>query len=169
VFSARYFFASEHQLLKERGGIRLASVQARLGQCFYLLSQSRINHCWSLFGTMAHLAFAIGLNRGRRGEPSTTVDYIEVESRRRCFWIAYVLDKYLAAALGRPRTFKDEDIDQVQPISPTYWASANKVKELPTVVHDRDLLPQSITPALVNGYEIPLSMAPIEHIKYVIS
>ena len=61
---------------------------------------------------MAHLAFAIGLNRGR-GAPSATVDHIEVESRRRCFWIAYVLDKYLAAALGRPRTFKDEDIDQV--------------------------------------------------------
>lgn len=62
---------------------------------------------------MAHLAFAIGLNRGRRSEPTGTVDYIEIESRRRCFWIAYVLDKYLAAALGRPRTFKDEDIDQV--------------------------------------------------------
>lgn len=92
--------------------MRLASVQARLGQCFYLLAQSRVNHCWSLFGTMAHLAFAIGLNRGRRCDPSTTVDYVELESRRRCFWVAYTLDKYLAAALGRPRTFKDEDIDQ---------------------------------------------------------
>ncbi|KAF1963861.1 hypothetical protein CC80DRAFT_396787 [Byssothecium circinans] len=146
--SARYFFASERQLSKERGAVRLASVQARLGQCFYLLSQSRINHCWSLFGTMAHLAFAIGLNRGR-GAPSANIDYVEVESRRRCFWIAYVLDKYLAAALGRPRTFKDEDIDQ----------------ELPTVVHDSDLLPHSITPAPLSSYEIPLSMAPIEHIK----
>ncbi|CAI6335337.1 unnamed protein product [Periconia digitata] len=147
--SARYYAASEHQLSKERGAVRLASVQARLGQCFYLLSQSRVNHCWSLFGTMAHLAFAIGLNRGRRSEPSGTVDYIEVESRRRCFWIAYVLDKYLAAALGRPRTFKDEDIDQ----------------EFPTIVHDNDLLCNSITPAPLNGYEIPLSMAPIEHVK----
>ncbi|KAF2640332.1 hypothetical protein P280DRAFT_401545 [Massarina eburnea CBS 473.64] len=146
--SARYFHASDRQLSKERGAVRLASVQARLGQCFYLLSQSRINHCWSLFGTMAHLAFAIGLNRGRR-EPTGTTDFVETESRRRCFWIAYVLDKYLAAALGRPRTFKDEDIDQ----------------ELPTVVHDNDLLSNSITPAPANSYEIPLSMAPIEHIK----
>lgn len=111
--SARYYHAAEHQLGKERGAVRLASVQARLGQCFYLLAQSRINHCWSLFGTTAHLALAIGLNRGRRCDPSSIVDYVEVESRRRLFWSAYVLDKYLAAALGRPRTFKDEDIDQV--------------------------------------------------------
>lgn len=111
--SARYFFASEHQLKNERGAVRLASVQARLLQCFYLLTQSRINHCWSLFGTLSHLAFAIGLHRGRKCDPSSTVDYVELESRRRTFWCAYSLDKYLAAALGRPRTFKDEDIDQV--------------------------------------------------------
>jgi hypothetical protein len=111
--SARYFFAAEHQLAKERGAVRLASVQARLLQCFYLLTQSRINHCWNLFGTLSHLALAIGLHRGRRCESSSTVDYVELESRRRLFWCAYSLDKYLAAALGRPRTFKDEDIDQV--------------------------------------------------------
>jgi hypothetical protein len=99
--------------LQERGAVRLASVQARLLQCFYLLTQSRINHCWSLFGELSHLAFAIGLNRGRKCDPSTKVDYVEIESRRRLFWVAYSLDKYLAAALGRPRTFKDEDIDQV--------------------------------------------------------
>lgn len=88
-------------------------MQARLLQCFYLLTQSRINHCWSLFGTLSHLALAIGLNRGRKCDPAGPIDYVELESRRRLFWCAYSLDKYLAAALGRPRTFKDEDIDQV--------------------------------------------------------
>ncbi|KAL5412374.1 hypothetical protein PMIN03_004316 [Paraphaeosphaeria minitans] len=147
--SARYYFASEHQLSKERGFVRLSSVQARLGQCFYLLTQSRINHCWSLFGTLAHLALAIGLNRGRSCSTSSSVDYIELESRRRLFWVAYVLDKYLAAALGRPRTFKDEDIDQ----------------ELPTLVNDADLTSHSMTPTPSLGYSIPVMMAPIEHIK----
>lgn len=112
--SARFFRAAENLLSGERGAVRLASVQARLLQCFYLLTQSRINHCWSLFGTLSHLALAIGLNRGRKCDPSTKVDYVEIESRRRLFWVAYSLDKYLAAALGRPRTFKDEDIDQVR-------------------------------------------------------
>ncbi|KAJ4303364.1 hypothetical protein N0V90_002257 [Kalmusia sp. IMI 367209] len=147
--SARYYFASEHQLSKERGAVRLASVQARLGQCFYLLTQSRVNHCWSLFGTLAHLAFAIGLNRGRSCNPTTAVDYVELESRRRLFWVAYVLDKYLSAALGRPRTFKDEDIDQ----------------ELPTLINDSDLTPHSLTPSPTQSSTLPVMMAPIEHIK----
>ncbi|KAH3920313.1 hypothetical protein HBI56_068330 [Parastagonospora nodorum] len=145
--SARYFFAAEHQLAKERGAVRLASVQARLLQCFYLLTQSRINHCWNLFGTLSHLALAIGLHRGRRCDPSTNVDYVELESRRRLFWCAYSLDKYLAAALGRPRTFKDEDIDQ----------------ELPTICNDTDLHPQYITPTASKSYCV--MMAPVEHIK----
>ncbi|KAF2108602.1 fungal-specific transcription factor domain-containing protein [Lophiotrema nucula] len=147
TISARYFFAAEHQLSKERGAIRLASVQARLGQCFYLLSQSRINHCWSLFGTTAHLILAIGLNRGQRGSCSTSTDYLELEGRRRLFWAAYSLDKYLAAALGRPRTFKDEDIDQ----------------DLPTIINDSDLFPTSMSPS-TNKMQSTM-MAPIEHIK----
>ena len=89
----------------------LTSIQARLAQCFYLLSESRINHCWSLFGTTARLALAIGLNRRRRVE--VFPDYVEEESRKRVFWCAYSLDNYLSAALGRPRIFHDEDIDQV--------------------------------------------------------
>ncbi|KAH7392262.1 fungal-specific transcription factor domain-containing protein [Phaeosphaeria sp. MPI-PUGE-AT-0046c] len=145
--SARYFFAAEHQLAKERGAVRLASVQARLLQCFYLLTQSRINHCWNLFGTLSHLALAIGLHRGRKCDPSGTVDYVELESRRRLFWCAYSLDKYLAAALGRPRTFKDEDIDQ----------------ELPTICNDNDLHPQYINPSTSKSYCI--MMAPVEHVK----
>ncbi|KAF1919355.1 fungal-specific transcription factor domain-containing protein [Ampelomyces quisqualis] len=145
--SARYFFAAEHQLAKERGAVRLASVQARLLQCFYLLTQSRINHCWNLFGTLSHLALAIGLHRGKKCDPSGTVDYVVQETRRRVFWCAYSLDKYLAAALGRPRTFKDEDIDQ----------------ELPTIVNDTDLHPQYINPTPSNSYCI--MMAPVEHIK----
>ncbi|KAL1593914.1 hypothetical protein SLS60_010647 [Paraconiothyrium brasiliense] len=168
IDSARYYFASEHQLRKERGAVRLASVQARLGQCFYLLTQSRVNHCWSLFGTLAHLAFAIGLNRGRSCNPSTTVDYIELESRRRLFWVAYVLDKYLAAALGRPRTFKDEDIDQVHILYLLLLRFSIVLiqdQELPTLVNDADLTSHSITPSPSLGYSIPVMMAPIEHIK----
>ncbi|ORY10163.1 fungal-specific transcription factor domain-domain-containing protein [Clohesyomyces aquaticus] len=145
--SARYFFAADHQMSKERGAVRLTSVQARLVQCFYLLTQSRINHCWSLFGTTAHLALAIGLHRSRRCEPSGTTDHIELESRKRLFWCAYCLDKYLAAALGRPRTFKDEDIDQ----------------ELPVIVNDSDLTATSIKPPSSRTQSV--MMAPVEHMK----
>lgn len=122
--SAHYYRAAELQLAREKGAVRLASVQARLCQCFYLLSQSRINHCWSLFGTTAHLALAIGLNRNRRADPAGGLSHIDVECRRRTFWCAYSLDNYLSAALGRPRTFHDEDIDQ----------------ELPSISEDDDIM-----------------------------
>ena len=111
--SVRYFSAAEHQLSAEKGEIRLTSIQARLSQCFFLLSQSRINHCWSLFGTTAHLVLALGMNRRRRHESMNKGDLIDNECRKRTFWCAYNLDTYLSAALGRPRTFHDEDIDQV--------------------------------------------------------
>lgn len=111
--SARYFQLADHQLSSETGEIRLTSVQARLCQCFYLLSRSRVNHCWSLFGTMAHLILAIGIHRKRRLETSNSADLVELECRKRVFWCAYGLDNYLSAVLGRPRTFHDDDIDQV--------------------------------------------------------
>jgi hypothetical protein len=114
-YSARYFQAAEHQLRAEMGEIRLTSVQARLCQCFYLLSESRINHCWSLFGTTAHLLLALGIHRKLKWENSKHYDMIDFECRKRVFWAAYTLDNYLSAALGRPRTFHDEDIDQEMP------------------------------------------------------
>lgn len=111
MYSTRYYLAAEHQLTKERGSIRLTSVQARLTQCYYLLTQSRINHCWSLFGTVSSLALAIGLNRNRRPDATRGLSLVESECRRRTFWCAYTLDAYLSVALGRPRSFHDEDID----------------------------------------------------------
>lgn len=109
--SMRYYQAAEHQLGKERGSIRLSSVQARLTQCHYLLAQSRINQCWSQFGTVSNLALAIGLNRNRRFDRASGISMIEIECRRRTFWCAYTLDAYLSVALGRPRAFHDDDID----------------------------------------------------------
>lgn len=138
--SARYFQLADHQLSSETGEIRLTSVQARLCQCFYLLSRSRVNHCWSLFGTMAHLILAIGIHRKRRVEASNGADLVELECRKRVFWCAYSLDNYLSAVLGRPRTFHDDDIDQ----------------ELPTIVNDSDLTSQRISPSMSKGQSVML-------------
>lgn len=115
--SAVYFNAAEDQLAGERGAIRLTSVQARLAQCLYLASHSRLNHCWTLFGTTAHLALALGIHRRRFGElGSSLVDFVDLECRKRTFWCMYNLDTYLSAALGRPRSFHDDDIDQDLPV-----------------------------------------------------
>ncbi|KAJ6014372.1 hypothetical protein N7540_008963 [Penicillium herquei] len=145
--SAAYFAASEQQLVAETGPVRLTSVQARLAQCFYLLSQSRINHCWSLFGTTARLAMAIGLHRNRKRETGAGVDHIDSECRKRVFWCAYSLDNYLSAALGRPRIFHDDDIDQ----------------DFPSVIDDSRILRHQILPSKSTGQSIML--APLYHDK----
>lgn len=103
----------------ETGEIRLAHVQARLAQCFYLLAQSRLNHCWTLFGITAHLVLALGIHRKNprvNGPASRLHGHIDLECAKRTFWCAYILNTYLSAALGRPMTFHDEDIDQELPL-----------------------------------------------------
>ncbi|ESZ94245.1 Zn(II)2Cys6 transcription factor [Sclerotinia borealis F-4128] len=143
--SSRYFHAADRQLTSETGGVLLTSVQARLCQCFYLLSQSRVNHCWSLFGTTAHLILALGIHRKKRLESQFNMDLIELECRKRVFWCAYTLDNYLSAALGRPRTFHDDDIDQ----------------ELPSCINDSDLTSRHVH--INKSKAQSIMMAPIAH------
>ncbi|KAH8674252.1 fungal-specific transcription factor domain-containing protein [Xylariales sp. PMI_506] len=110
--SIAYFQMAEYHLSKEKEATCLASVQARLFQCFWLLSQSRINHCWELFGAATRLAIAMGLHRKKCANLGNDRSWIEQQCRRRTFWSAYCLDCYLSMALGRPRVFHEEDIDQ---------------------------------------------------------
>jgi hypothetical protein len=35
--------------------------------------------------------------------------------QKRVFWSAYIIDKYLGSALGRPQMLRDEDVDQPLP------------------------------------------------------
>ncbi|KAL6786778.1 fungal-specific transcription factor domain-containing protein [Trichoderma sp. SZMC 28012] len=142
--SVRYFLAAHQLLSREQGAIRLASIQARLLQCLWLLSESRINHCWNLFGTAARLAYAIGLHRKRHAD---RIDRIEVECRRRTFWSAYALDNYLSMALGRPRTFHDDDIDQ----------------ELPSCVDDHQIYADHIRQGSTHGQSVMLG--PVAYAK----
>ncbi|QSZ28843.1 hypothetical protein DSL72_003348 [Monilinia vaccinii-corymbosi] len=74
---------------------------------------------------------------------------IELECRKRVFWCAYTLDNYLSAALGRPRTFHDDDIDQ----------------ELPSCVNDSDLTSKHV---YINKSKAQsIMMAPIAHAMLV--
>ncbi|KAJ5001169.1 hypothetical protein K4K48_001697 [Colletotrichum sp. SAR 10_66] len=61
---------------------------------------------------------ALGIHRKSRLEakPTDLANHIDLECRKRTFWCAYNLNTYLSAALGRPMTFHDEDIDQELPL-----------------------------------------------------
>lgn len=136
-------------LTMELGPPRLETVQARLGQCLYLLSSSRANECWYTFGTAVQLVTAIGLHR--RCAPKLSkkgISYLERELRKRILWSAYTLDKYLNVIFGRPRLLHDVDIDQ----------------ELPDEVNDEDILQDD--PALRLGTADSMMIASVLHFRF---
>jgi hypothetical protein len=141
VASTRYFLAADYQLSRERGVVSLVSVQARLYQCFWLLSRSRVNHCWGLFGTAARLALALGLHRKQFRTQDQCASCIDMDCRRRTFWSAYCLDTHLSFTLGRPRIFHEEDINQ----------------ELPSGSDDLEICANSIAPISTHGHSTILA------------
>lgn len=50
--SFHYFHAAENQLKNETGEVCLATIQARLLQCIFLLGKSRVNQACSVLATM---------------------------------------------------------------------------------------------------------------------
>lgn len=78
----------------------------------------RFNQAWYTFGHALQVISALGLHRKdnqKRTMTSHRRDYIDEQCRRRTFWVAYTLDKYLGTMFGRPRHYHDEDIDQEFP------------------------------------------------------
>jgi hypothetical protein len=112
------FFCEATRLSQEETGLpRLESAQSRLIQVLYLLMSSRFNQAWYTFGHALQIISALGLHRRearKRASVSATQrrDYVEDQCKRRTFWVAYTLDKYLGVIFGRPRHYHDEDIDQ---------------------------------------------------------
>jgi hypothetical protein len=112
---------------EETGYPRLESAQSRLIQVLYLLMSSRFNQAWYTFGFALQIISALGLHRrdDRKRIPSAERrDYIEEQCKRRTFWVAYTLDKYLGVIFGRPRHYHDDDIDQ----------------DFPDSIHDEEML-----------------------------
>ena len=101
----KYFQAAQRLIAKERGSVRLESVQARLASTLYLLNTSRLNQAWYLFGTASQLIIALGLHRKTS---HIQKDYVLSECCKRSFWAAYTLDAYLSVKLGRAPLLNDD-------------------------------------------------------------
>ena len=148
--SGVYFAVAERRIADETGPVRLESVQARLAQCIYLLGSSRINQAWYTFGTAGQMVLALGVHQRRFSQSfGGSSSLVEVEMRKRVFWAAYTLDKYLSIILGRPRVFRDEDIDQ----------------HFPGRLNDADLTTDASKPKAAQSQCV--SDGPVFHAKYV--
>lgn len=86
-------------------------------QALLLLSKrdngsGRMLHCWQLVGSATRMVIDLGLHRKAALMcKSKETTYGHIETRRRVFWQAYIMDKHAAASLGRPVFLREEDID----------------------------------------------------------
>lgn len=116
--SDAFFRCSMALTESETGGPHLESAQARLVQVFYLLMTCRMNQAWYIFGSLLQIISALGMHRRDRRKihnATSKPDYAHSQCRKRTFWSAYILDKYMGVVMGRPRHFHDKDIDQEYP------------------------------------------------------
>ena len=85
------------------------SIQALLAAQLYLVSTMALRAASTVGGTLARTMYHAGLHRCPYRYPQ--VPPPECDLRKRIFWSAYVLDRYLSQALGHPLGFQDSDLD----------------------------------------------------------
>ncbi|GMF76648.1 unnamed protein product [Aspergillus oryzae] len=78
-------------------------------QAWYSNSLGRIRSAYSYSGVVMRLALSLGLHRS--GSAPATATAVELESRRRTWWMLYYFERMSASKLGLPITARDEDID----------------------------------------------------------
>lgn len=87
----------------------IQSIQALLAAQLYLVSTMALRAASTVGGTLARTMYHAGLHRCPYRYPQ--VPPPECDLRKRIFWSAYVLDRYLSQALGHPLGFQDSDLD----------------------------------------------------------
>jgi hypothetical protein len=104
-------YATE-QLFWETGRPTLASVQARLIQCFFLVARGRMNRTYRIFSETVNLIYKLKFHK--RNPLYGEYSMIDVECEKRVYWAAFSLDKFLNYSLNRPQYLRHDDADQVR-------------------------------------------------------
>ncbi|PIG87541.1 hypothetical protein AARAC_003892 [Aspergillus arachidicola] len=87
----------------------LLHVEVLILIAWYSNSLGRIRSAYSYSGVAMRLALSLGLHRS--GSAPATATAVELESRRRTWWMLYYFERMSASKLGLPITVRDEDID----------------------------------------------------------
>lgn len=86
----------------------LLSVQALLGMALFMQGTPNPQPSFLLVAAAIRLSHSIGLHKRGTG---FNLNPIEIEQRKRVFWIAYMLDKDLCLRSGRPPAQDDDDMN----------------------------------------------------------
>ncbi|VTT57435.1 unnamed protein product [Fusarium fujikuroi] len=91
----------------------IQQVTLLLVQCFYLLTVSKTDSCWTTLGQAVRIAQSIGLHVESPSPKSRSATVLE--RRRRIWHSIYVLDRLLSLQLGRPPAIHDQDCNVALP------------------------------------------------------
>jgi len=100
ILSLLGFLASNHDL---------QSLQALLAAQLYLLSTMSLRGASTIGGTLTRVIYLAGLHRCPCRYVQIPAE--ECDIRKRIFWTAYILDRYLSQALGHPLSIQDSEVD----------------------------------------------------------
>lgn len=91
----------------------LITIQTVFFMILFLQSSAKLSTCYAYIGIALRACCRLGLHRDL---PTNKFGTIELEERRRIFWIIRKIDTYVGAMLGLPQMLSEDDIDQQLPV-----------------------------------------------------
>lgn len=104
----------------------LVTIQTIVFMILFLQSTAKLPVCYAYLGIALRACCRLGLHRNIPNKFGP----IELEERKRIFWLVRKMDSYVGAVLGLPQMLSDDDIDQ----------------EFPTEVDDQYITEEGIQP-----------------------
>ncbi|PGH18110.1 hypothetical protein AJ79_00738 [Helicocarpus griseus UAMH5409] len=105
------YFRAGRQLLDITECRDLTSLQAVCFMILFLQSSANISTCYSYIGIALRASLRLGLHRS----VSANFNPIELETRKRVFWVVRKMDVHVSTILGLPPMLSADDIDQEYP------------------------------------------------------
>ncbi|WEW55242.1 Gypsy retrotransposon integrase-like protein 1 [Emydomyces testavorans] len=90
----------------------LTSLQTICFMILFLQSSANVSTCYSYIGIALRASLRLGLHRS----VSTNFNPVELETRKRVFWVVRSMDIHVSAILGLPWMLSEDDIDQELPL-----------------------------------------------------
>uniref|UniRef100_A0A093XK13 Regulatory protein CAT8 n=1 Tax=Talaromyces marneffei PM1 TaxID=1077442 RepID=A0A093XK13_TALMA len=116
----------------EIDGLEIEQVQAWILLVFYEVTRSHSRRGWISAGRAFRLVQLMRLfeidGTGGLLSPSNTEDWVALEEKRRTFWMAYLLDRFISVQNGLPLTLNEQVILTRLPAGDTEFQSVQHVQ-----------------------------------------
>ena len=133
--TSRYqYFNAGKQMLDITDCRDLITIQTVFFMILFLQSSAKLATCYAYIGIALRACCRLGLHRNLPNK----FNPIELEERKRIFWLVRKIDTYVGAMLGLPQMLSDDDIDQ----------------ELPAEIHDDAITAEGIQAMPIEAFPL---------------